>query len=132
MCKPGIRVSDCPDNRISGWPTAQQTDIRVFTDNKDTLPEPALEPCEACAQAGAVSEAAQLLGRLAAQRSDRCQGSSLPVALAARDASTNLTEWDETMAVETRGGAEASMETLCNVWGLDSQWADFARRICVR
>ena len=29
---------------------------------------------------------------------------SVRVALVARDASTHLTEWDETMAVETRGG----------------------------
>ena len=59
------------------------------------------------------------------------KASGFPGAVAARDASTHLTEWDETMAGETRGGAEASMETLCDVLGLDSQWADFARRTCV-
>ena len=56
---------------------------------------------------------------------------SVRVALAARDASTHLTEWDETMAVETRGGAEVYMETLCDVLGLGCQWADFSRRTCV-
>jgi hypothetical protein len=48
------------------------------------------------------------------------------IALTARDASTHLTEWDETMAVETRGGAEAYLETLGEVLGLGCQWADFA------
>ncbi len=52
-------------------------------------------------------------------------------AVAAHDASTHLTEWDEPVAVETRGGAEAYMETLCDVLGLGCQWADFARRTCV-
>jgi hypothetical protein len=37
-----------------------------------------------------------------------------------------LSEWDETMAVETRGGAEAYLETLGEVLGLGCQWADFA------
>ena len=45
--------------------------------------------------------------------------------------STHLTEWDEPVAVETGGGAEASMETLCVLLGLGCQWADFARRTCV-
>ena len=54
-----------------------------------------------------------------------------PRAVAAHDASTYLTEWDEPVAVETRGGAEAYMETLCDVLGLGCQWADFARRTCV-
>ena len=54
-----------------------------------------------------------------------------PGAVAAHDASTHLTEWDEPVAVETRGGAEAYMETLCDVLGLGCQWADFARRTCV-
>ena len=55
------------------------------------------------------------------------KAAGFPGAVAAHDASTHLTEWDEIMAVETRGGAEVSMETLCNVLGLGSQWADFAR-----
>jgi hypothetical protein len=38
----------------------------------------------------------------------------------------HLTESDETMAVETRGGAEAYLETLGDVLGLGCQWADFA------
>ena len=57
---------------------------------------------------------------------------SVRVAVAARDASTHLTEWDEIMAVETRGGAEAYMETLCNVLGVGIQLDDFARRTFVR
>jgi len=59
------------------------------------------------------------------------KAAGFPSAVAAHDASTHLTEWDEIVAVETRGGAEASMETLCDVWGLGCQWADFARRTCV-
>ena len=50
------------------------------------------------------------------------------IALTAHDASTHLTESDETMAVETRGGAEAYLETLGEVLGLGCQWADFAYR----
>ena len=56
----------------------------------------------------------------------RWSGISVRIALTAHDASTHLTEWDETMAVETRGGAEAYLETLAEVLGLGCQWADFA------
>ena len=59
------------------------------------------------------------------------KAAGFPRSVAAHDASTHLTEWDEPVAVETRGGAEASMETLCDVLGLGCQWADFARRTCV-
>ena len=59
------------------------------------------------------------------------KAAGFPRAVAAHDASTNLTEWDEPVAVETRGDAEAYMETLCDVLGLGCQWADFARRTCV-
>ena len=59
------------------------------------------------------------------------KAAGFPGAVAAHDASTHLTEWDEPVAVETRGGAEAYMETLCDVLGLGCQWADFARRTCV-
>jgi len=59
------------------------------------------------------------------------KAAGFPRAVAAHDASTHLTEWDEPVAVETRGGAEAYMETLCDVLGLGCQWADFARRTCV-
>jgi len=56
------------------------------------------------------------------------KAAGFPGAVASHDASTHLTEWDETVAVETRGGAEAYMETLRDVLGLGCQWADFARR----
>ena len=59
------------------------------------------------------------------------KAAGFPGAVAAHDASTHLTEWDEPVAVETRGGAEVYMETLCDVLGLGCQWADFARRTCV-
>ena len=59
------------------------------------------------------------------------KAAGFPGAVAAHDASTHLTEWDEPVAVETRGGAGAYMETLCDVLGLGCQWADFARRTCV-
>ena len=52
-------------------------------------------------------------------------------AVAAHDASTHLTERDEPVAVETRGGAEVYMETLCDVLGLGCQWADFAEDMCM-
>jgi hypothetical protein len=53
-------------------------------------------------------------------------GIEVRIALTAHDASTHLTEWDETMAGETRGGAEAYLETLGEVFWLGCQWADFA------
>jgi len=65
------------------------------------------------------------------RRGVAAKAAGFPGAVAAHDASTHLTEWDETVAVETRGGAEAYMETRCDVWGLGCEWADFARRTCV-
>ena len=59
------------------------------------------------------------------------KAAGFPGAVAAHDASTHLTEWDEPVAVETRGGAEVYMEILWDVLGLGCQWADFARRTCV-
>ena len=72
---------------------------------------------------------------LLAQRSDRpleVLESQFRYALLSRPPPPHLTEWDETMAVETRGGVEASMETLCNVLGVGIQLDDFARRTFVR
>ena len=66
---------------------------------------------------------ARLRGSLGAAQTGRAvaaKAAGFPGAVAAHDASTRLTEWDETMAVETQGVAEASTETLCNVLGLDS------------
>ena len=47
-------------------------------------------------------------------RADAAKAAGFPGAVVARDASTLLTEWDEPVAVETRGGAKAYMETLCD------------------
>ena len=89
------------------------------------------QPCEACAHCPAASEATRLPDIVQTGEEVAAKAAGFPGAVASHDASTHLTEWDETVAVETRGGAEASMETLCDVLGLGCQWADFARRTCV-
>ena len=125
--------------RISGYPdglTVQQIDIRIPACVSSNQQIQSAHTARACAVS--MTDSPGRHGRIGQPPPmlRGCPGAarvafSVRFAVAARDASTHLTEWDETLAAETRGGAEACKETMCDLLGLGCQWADFARRTCV-